>query len=53
MWTVGEEQEFRDDLIDAVIAQANSSAGMLSSNELGNFSYAGKNLRVIDVPGGI
>jgi putative restriction endonuclease len=53
VWTVGDEQEFRDDLIDAVIAHANSSDGMLSRTELGNFSYAGKNLRVIDLQGGI
>ncbi len=50
---MGDEQEFRDDLIDAVIAHANSSDGMLSRTELGNFSYAGKNLRVIDLQGGI
>ena len=53
MWTVGEEQEFRDDLIDAVIAHANSSNGMLSRNELGSFPYAGKSVRVIDVQCGI
>jgi len=53
VWTVEEEQTFRDDLIDKVISHANSSDGMLSRNELGNFSYAGKNIRVIDVQGGI
>lgn len=53
MWTVEEEQTFRDDLIDKVILHANSSDGMLSRNELGNFSYAGLNIRVIDVQGGI
>ncbi len=53
MWTLGEELAFRDDLIDAVIAHANASDGMLSRSELGNFSYAGKNLRVIDLQGGI
>jgi len=50
---VGEELAFRDDLIDKVIAHANAADGMLSRNELGNFSYAGKNIRVIDVQGGI
>ncbi len=53
MWTVEEEQTLRDDLIDKVISHANSSDGMLSRNELGNFSYAGMNIRVIDVQGGI
>jgi hypothetical protein len=49
VWSLGEEQEFRGDLIDAVIAHANSSDGILSRDELENFSYAGKNIRVIDV----
>jgi len=53
VWTLGEEQEFRDDLIDAVISHANSSNGMLSRNELGHFPYAGRSVRVIDVQGGI
>ena len=53
MWTVGEELAFRDDLIDKVIAHANAADGMLSRNELGNFSYAVKNIRVIDLCGGI
>ena len=53
MWTVEEEQTFRDDLIDKVISHANASDGMLSRNELGNFPYAGKDIRVIDVQGGI
>lgn len=53
MWTIEEEQTFRDDLIDSVIARANSANGMLSRNELGNFSYNGKSVRVIDVQGGI
>ena len=53
MWTVGEELAFRDDLIDKVISHANAADGMLSRNELGNFSYAGKNIRVIDLQGGI
>jgi len=53
VWTVEEEIAFRDDLIDKVIAHANASDGMLSRTELGNFSYAGKYLRVIDLQGGI
>ena len=53
MWTLEEEQEFRDDLIDKVIAHANTANGMLSRNELGNFDYMGESLRVIDVQGGI
>jgi len=53
VWTVEEELAFRDDLIDKVISHANASDGMLSRNELGNFSYAGRNIRVIDVQGGI
>ena len=53
MWSLGEEQEFRGDLIDAVIAYANSSDGILSRDDLENFSYAGKDIGVIDVQGGI
>jgi putative restriction endonuclease len=53
MWTLEEEQDFREDLINKVILKANDGDGMLSRSELGNFSYAGQNVRVIDSQGGI
>jgi putative restriction endonuclease len=53
MWTLEDEQALREDLIEKVISKANESDGMLSRAELGNFSYAGQNIRVIDPQGGI
>lgn len=53
MWTVEDEQNLREDLIEKVIAKANDGDGMLSRNELGSFEYAGQHIRVIDVQGGI
>jgi putative restriction endonuclease len=53
MWTLEDEQALREDLIEKVIAKANEGDGMLSRNELGSFEYAGQQVRVIDVQGGI
>lgn len=53
MWTVEEEQAFREDLIEKVISKANEGDGMLSRSELGKFEYAGQLIRVIDSQGGI
>ena len=53
MWTLEDEQALREDLIGKIIAKANEGDGMLSRAELGNFSYAGQIIRVIDLQGGI
>jgi putative restriction endonuclease len=53
MWTLEEELALRDDLIDKVISRANEGDGMLSRSELGNFTYAGQVIRLIDQYGGI
>lgn len=53
MWTIEAEQSLREDLIDKIIYKANEGDGMLSRAELGNFSYAGQSIRVIDPQGGI
>ena len=53
MWTITDEQAFREDLIDKIISKANENDGMLSRAELGEFSYAGQKIRVIDSQGGI
>jgi putative restriction endonuclease len=53
MWTITDEQAFREDLIDKIISKANENDGMLSRAELGEFSYAGQKIRVIDAQGGI
>jgi putative restriction endonuclease len=53
MWTITDEQAFREDLIDKIILKANENDGMLSRAELGEFSYAGQKIRVIDAQGGI
>jgi putative restriction endonuclease len=53
MWSLEEEATFREDLISKVISKANDGDGMLSRTELGNFEYAGQNVRVIDAQGGI
>jgi putative restriction endonuclease len=53
MWSLEDERAFREDLIEKVIATANESDGMLSRGELGNLSYAGTKVRVIDIQGGI
>jgi len=53
MWTLEDELALREDLIEKVIAKANEGDGMLSRAELGNFSYAGQSIRVIDSQGGI
>jgi putative restriction endonuclease len=53
MWTITDEQAFREDLIDKIILKANENDGMLSRAELGEFSYAGQKIRVIDSQGGI
>lgn len=53
MWTLEEELALREDLIDAVMAKAEDGDGMLSRKELGNFEYAGQQVRVIDLQGGI
>lgn len=50
---LADEIEFREDLIDKVIAKANETDGMLSRKELGQFSYGSFVLRVIDSQGGI
>jgi putative restriction endonuclease len=53
MWTITDEQAFREDLIDNIISKANENDGMLSRAELGEFPYAGQKIRVIDSQGGI
>ena len=53
MWTLEEEQAFREDLIDKIISKANEGDGMLSRSELGQFEYGGQVIRVIDSQGGI
>lgn len=53
MWTVEEERNFREDLIDRVISKANEGDGMLSRAELGKFEYLGQSVRMIDAQGGI
>jgi putative restriction endonuclease len=53
VWTIEAEQSLREDLIDKIIYKANEGDGMLSRAELGNFSYAGQSIRVIDPQGGI
>jgi putative restriction endonuclease len=53
MWTIADEIALREDLIEKVIAKANEGDGMLSRAELGAFSYAGQQIRVIDFQGGI
>lgn len=53
MWTITDEQAFREDLIDKIISKANENDGMLSRAELGEFSYEGQKIRVIDAQGGI
>jgi putative restriction endonuclease len=53
MWSLEEEQLFREDLIDKVISAANEGNGTLSRGELGAFKYAGVELRTIDTQGGI
>ena len=53
MWDLQEEIEFRESLIEAVISQANHADGMLSRLELGNFNFAGTEVRLIDPQGGI
>ena len=53
MWTIEAELTLREDLIDKIIFKANEGDGMLSRAELGNFSYAGRSIRVIDPQGGI
>jgi putative restriction endonuclease len=53
MWTLEEEQQLREDLIEKVIAKANEGDGMLSRIELGSFQYAGQSVRLIDQYGGI
>ena len=53
MWTLEDEQVFREDLIEKVISKANEKDGTLSRSELGSFQYAGQIIRVIDSQGGI
>lgn len=53
MWTLDDERVLREDLIAKIISKANEVDGMLSRSKLGNFSYAGKQIRVIDFQGGI
>jgi putative restriction endonuclease len=53
MWTVEEERSLREDLIEKIISKAYEGDGMLSRAELGNFNYAGQEVRVIDPQGGI
>ena len=53
MWTIEDEQLLREDLIEKIIAKASEGDGMLSRSELGNFSYAGQIVRLIDMFGGI
>ena len=53
MWTITDEQAFREDLIDKIISKSNENDGMLSRAELCEFSYAGQKIRVIDAQGGI
>jgi putative restriction endonuclease len=53
MWTLEDEQAFREELIEEIISKANENDGMLSRAELGEFSYAGQKIRVIDSQGGI
>jgi putative restriction endonuclease len=53
MWTLEEEQALREDLIEKIISKANEGDGMLSRAELGDFTYAGQSIRVIDSQGGI
>jgi hypothetical protein len=53
VWTFEEEQEFRGDLIEKLIAHANSANEILSRSKLGNFDYIGNSLRMIHAQGGI
>ena len=53
MWNELDELAFREDLIAEVITAANEGDGMLSRVELGSFTYAGHQIRVIDAQGGI
>lgn len=53
MWTLEDEQAFREDLIEKILSKANEVDGMLSRAELGKFEYAGQIIRVIDSQGGI
>jgi putative restriction endonuclease len=53
MWTITDEQAFREDLIEKILSKANENDGMLSRAELGEFSYEGQKIRVIDSRGGI
>lgn len=52
-WSLEEEIDFRESLIESVITEANTGDGMLSRQDLGNFEYAGTQLRLIDPQGGI
>ena len=52
-WTLDEEREFRETLFNAVVDHANTFDGMLSRQELGEFSFNGETLRLIDPQGGI
>lgn len=53
MWKIEDELALREDLIEKIISKANENDGMLSRAELGEFSYAGQKIRVIDSRGGI
>lgn len=53
MWSLEDEQAFREDLIHSIISRANENDGMLSRAELGEFIFAGQKIRVIDSQGGI
>jgi len=52
-WSIAEEIAFREELIDDVIDAANLGDGMLSRQELGEFTYKGNVIRLIDPQGGI